>query len=123
MASREDVVNFLGLLKGCIMLDRMAVRDREKNRQALIDLGITPAERREVLLGLEPEDYMAGPKPDDEDNTKDVWEFGKFVASIEVYIKLRVVKAPGKQGVYHALVWSFHPAEFRMKYPLKGGGS
>jgi hypothetical protein len=123
VGTRKDVVNFLSLLKGCLMLDRMEVRDRDKNRQALIDLGITPAERREALLSLVPEDYVAGPKPDDSDDTKEVWEFGKSVAGAEVYIKLRVVQAPGKRGVYHALVWSFHPAEFRMKHPLKGGGS
>ena len=123
MAPREVVVNFLHLFKGCLMLGRMAVRDRDKNRQALINLGLTPAERREVLLSLVPEDYIAGPKPDDTDDTKEVWEFGKSVAGTEVYIKLRVVQAPGKRGVYHALVWSFHQAEFRMKYPLKGGGS
>ena len=123
MTKREDVLSFLSLFKGCLMLDRMKVRDRDKNLQALIDLGITPAERREVLLSLVPEDYVAGPKPDDTDDTKEVWEFGKSVAGTEVYIKLRVVQAPGKIGAYHALVWSFHQAEFRMKYPLKGGGS
>lgn len=123
MATRNDVVAFLNLFKGCLMLDRMDVRDREKNRQALIDLGITPSERRDVLLSLEPEDYVAGPKPDDTNGGKEVWEFGKAVADTEVYIKLRVVKVPGKKSVYQALVWSFHPAEFRMTYPLKGGGS
>jgi len=101
----------------------MTVKDRDKNRQALIDLSITTAERQEALLSLVPEDYVAGPKPDDTDDTKEVWEFGKRVVGTNVYIKLRVVQAPGKQGVYHALVWSFHTAEFRMKYPLKGGGS
>ena len=123
MATRDDVVAFLSLLKGCLMLDRMDMRDRGKNRQALIDLSISSCERREILLGLEPEDYVAGPKPDDTNGGKEVWEFGKGVADTEVYIKVRVVQVPGKKSVYHALVWSFHPAEFRMKYPLKGGGS
>lgn len=121
MATREEAVGFLNLFKGCIMLDRLAVRSREKNRQGLIDLGLTPDQRREILLGLTPEDYCAGPKPDDTDDTREVWEFGRDVEGTEVYIKLRVVQDPRKKGVHHALVWSFHPAEHPMKYRLRGG--
>jgi hypothetical protein len=120
MATRDEVVSFLSLFKGCIILDRYVVKDREKNRQGLIDLGITPDQRREVLLGLTPEDYHAGPKPDDTDDTKEVWEFGRDVEGVEVYIKLRVVQNPRKKTVHHATVWSFHPAEHPMKYPLRG---
>ena len=120
MATRDEVVSFLRLFKGCLMLDRMEVKNKEKNRQGLIDLGITPDQRREVLLGLTPEDYHAGPKPDDTDDTKEVWEFGRNVEGVEVYIKLRVVPDPRKKGVYHATVWSFHPAEHPIKYPLRG---
>lgn len=123
MASRDDVVGFLNLFKGCTMLDLLHVRDRAKNRQALIDLEITSDERKETLLGLEPANYVAGPKPDDTDDTKEVWEFGKDVEGTEVYIKLRVVQDSRRKNVYHATVWSFHPAEYSMKYPLRGGGS
>ncbi len=122
MATRNQVVDLLNLLKGCIMLDRLAVKDRNKNRQSLIDLGITPDQRREILLGLVPEDYVAGPKPDDTDDTKEVWEFGTTVGAAEVYVKLRVVEDTRKKGVWRALIWSFHLAERSMKYPLKGGG-
>jgi hypothetical protein len=121
MAAREEVVGFLNLFKSCIVLNRLAVKDRAKNRQALIHLGITPDQRRDILLGLVPEDYVAGPKPDDTDDTKEVWEFGRDVEATEVYIKLRVVQDPRKKGVYRAMVWSFHPAEHPMNYPLRGG--
>lgn len=121
MPDRDEVVGLLHLFKGCIALGRWVVKDRQKNRQALIDLGITPEERREALLALRPEDYAAGPKPDDTDDTKEVWEFGQCVNGQEVYVKLRVVQAPGKQGVFYATVWSFHPAEHHMKHPLRGG--
>ena len=121
MAVRDEVVSFLNLFKGCIMLERLAVKDREKNRQGLVDLGITPEHRREILLGLTPDDYYAGPKPDDTDDKKEVWEFGRNVEGTEAYIKLRVVQDPRKKGVHHATVWSFHPAEHPMKYPLRGG--
>ena len=123
MATREEVVDLLSLFKSCIMVERMTVKDRQKNRQALIDLGITPGERREILLGLVPEDYVAGPKPDDTDETKEVWEFGRDVEGTEVYIKLRVVRDPRRRTVYRALVWSFHEATYPMKYALRGGGS
>jgi hypothetical protein len=122
MATCDEVIGFLSLFKGCVMAGRLAIKDREKNRQAVIDLGITPADRREVLLGLEPENYVAGPIPDDTDAAKDVWTFGKIVNGTEVYIKGRVVKDPRKSTVYQALVWSFHPAEFPLSYPLRGGG-
>jgi hypothetical protein len=123
MTSRSEVVEFLNLFKGCVMLNRLTVKSREKNRQALIDLGVTPEQRRDLLLGLTPEDYHAGPKPDDTDDQKEVWEFGKDMAGTEVYIKLRVVQDPRKQTVFHATVWSFHPPEYPMRYPLRGGGA
>ncbi len=123
MTSRDDVVDFLRLFKGCIMLDLLHVKDREKNRQALIDLGITPDERQEALLGLEPANYVSGPMPDETDDTKEVWVFGKEVLAAEVYIKLRVVQDSKHKNAYRAMVWSFHPAEYTMKYPLQRGGS
>ena len=122
MARRQDVVEFLNLFKSATMLGYLHVRDREKNMQALVDLGVTPSERKELILGLTPEDYMAGPKPDDTDPEKEVWEFGANVQGVEVYIKLRLARDPRKRNVYHATVWSFHPAEFPMRYPLRGGG-
>jgi len=120
MTNWDEVVSFLGLFKSCVFSDRYVLKNREKNRQGLIDLGITPDQRRETLLGLTPEDYHAGPKPDDTDDTKEVWEFGRDVEGVEVYIKLRVVQNPRKKTVHHATVWSFHPAEHPMKYPLRG---
>ncbi len=120
MAARDEVVSLLNLFKGCVILGRYIVKDKQKNRQGLIDLGITPDQRREVLLGLTPENYHAGPKPDDTDDTKEVWEFGQDVEGVEVYIKVRVVQDPRKKSVFHATVWSFHPAEHPMKYPLRG---
>ena len=122
MTLRDEVVGFLLLFKGCVMLGRLEVKDRAKNRQGLIDLGITPDRRREVLQGLEPEHYVAGPKPDDTDDTREVWEFGATVEGREVYIKLRAAPDPRKKNIWRGLVWSFHPAERSMRYPLRGGG-
>ena len=123
MPSRREIAAFLRAFKACVMLDRLTVKSRQKNRQGLLDLGLSTQQRREVLLGLEPQDFVAGPKPDRSDPTKDIWEFGKALEGTDIYIKLRVVEDPRDKGVHGALVWSFHPAEFPLRYPLKGGGS
>lgn len=123
MATREEVRDFLRMFKVCSGLGCVSTKSREKNLQALIDLGLTPNERRDIIMGLQPEDYVAGPKPDDTDDTKEIWEFGKTVGKTDVYIKLRIAPYHGKRNVNHALVWSFHRAEFPLKHPLRGGGS
>lgn len=122
MVTRAEIASFLATFKGCVMAGRLEVLSRPKNRQALLDLDSGPERRREVLLGLEPEDYVAGPEPDHADRTKEVWKFGKIVDEQEIYVKLRVTDDPRAKNAHHALVWSFHPAERKLSYPLKGGG-
>ena len=92
MAVRSDVIEFLSLFKGCLMLVFFHVRHREKNIQGLIDLEMDTTKRKEVLLSLEPEDYVKGPEPDDTDSGKEVWVFGKEYNVKEIYIKMRVVQ-------------------------------
>ena len=111
MATRQEVAEFLDTFKVCSsMFGRYSIKDRKKNRQALIDLGISADQRFEVLMGLEPDDYVAGPKPDHTDSSKEVWEFGKTVEGTDVYIKLQVAQHRRKRNVHYAVVWSFHPA-------------
>ena len=121
-ATRGEVLTFLRVFKGCVMLGRLQIRSRAKNRRAMLELGMTTDERRDVLLSLQPEDYVAGPMPDHTDSTKDVWEFGKTYGDAEIYIKVRVSEDPRDTAQHHALVWSFHEAEYKMSFPLKGGG-
>ena len=118
MILRSEVVEFLSLFKGCIMLDLFHVRDRDKNLQGLIDLEMDITERKELLLSLQPEDYVKGPEPDDTDSNKEVWFFGKKHNGKEVYIKMRVVQDPKMSDLFRAMIWSFHPAENRLSYPL-----
>lgn len=118
MAVRSEVIEFLSLFKGCIMLDLFYVRDREKNIQGLIDLEMDTTERREVLLGLEPDNYVKGPEPDETDSDKEVWIFGKEYTGKEIYIKMRVIQVPRIKDRYRAMIWSFHPAEYTLDYPL-----
>jgi hypothetical protein len=116
-ANRSEVTEFLNLFKGCVNLQRYSIRDRDKNIQTLIDLGINPNERIEIMLSLVPEDYVKGPEPDKMESDKEVWIFGKKHSGGEIYIKLRVVEDTKHRG-FRALVWSFHPAEKKMHYPL-----
>ncbi len=118
MAKRQDVVEFLNLFKGCMMLDLFYVKDRETNLQGLLDLGMNTTERKEVLLGLEPEDYVKGPEPDDTDSDKDVWFFGKEYNNKEIYIKMRVAQDHSNKELYRAMIWSFHSAKHKLNYPL-----
>jgi len=121
MDGRSNVVGFLSRFKSCVMLDFFHVRDRDKNIQGLIDLGINVSQRREILLGLETENYVEGPKPDDEDSSKEVWVFGKECGGIQIYIKMRVVEDKKRKDGYRALVWSFHPAEHTLSFPYRKG--
>ena len=121
MAERAEIQDILLLLKACLMLERYSVMDRQKNRQALISMGLRTEERREALLSLETEDYVGGPKPDDTDGTKEVWEFGKNVHGTDVYIKFRIVEDPKNKRLHWAGIWSFHEAEYSLEYTLKGG--
>lgn len=122
MASRDDVVGILNLLKGCLFSDNYSFKDnRDKNIQALIDMEITSKQRKEILFSLVPEDYMSGPKPDDTDQSKEVWEFGKYKDGKDIYIKFRIAQVKKQPDSYYAVIWSFHNAEYPLKYSLRGG--
>lgn len=86
--------------------------DRGKNMLALLEMGLTPSDRKAVLMSLVPEDYYKGPRK--EMLGQDMWEFGRTITSQEVYIKI----SEGFEGA-QVLCISFHPAERPMLYPLK----
>lgn len=122
MPGRNEVRDWLRTFKACVLANRWYVRSRKKNRETLLELGMSTEERREVLLRLEPEDYVSGPEPDHTDpDGKEVWVFGKVVEETEIYIKLRVTEDPRTRNQHRALVWSFHEAEWELNYPFKGG--
>jgi hypothetical protein len=88
--------------------------DRGKNTLALLELGLTPADRKAVLMSLVPEDYYKGPRNEMLYGGQDMWEFGRTITTQEVYIKI----SEGFEGA-QVLCISFHPAERPMLYPLK----
>ncbi len=89
---------------------------RDPNNQALLDLGLTPFQRREIILNLQTENYSEGPLTDDKDGQVDVWIFGCGIDGIEVYIKLKLGWTP-RGNVARCL--SFHAAQRPLSYPFR----
>ncbi len=87
--------------------------DRGKNLQALIDLEITPIERKTILEAIEAEDYSEGPLEEKLYSGADMWVFGKTIKKKEVYIKITM----GAMGS-SVICISFHLAQHKMHYPL-----
>ena len=88
--------------------------ERGKNKQALIDLEITPAKRKEILGELQPEDYVEGPIEDTLYHLSDLWVFGKVYDGKEIYIKISL----GRESQSPICI-SFHRAEHPLQYALK----
>jgi hypothetical protein len=88
--------------------------DRGKNQQTLHDLEITPVKRKEIIAGLQTEDYVDGPLQEKMRGILPMWIFGKEVKKKEVYIKISM-------GVENSKVIciSFHYAEHPLNYPFK----
>ncbi len=123
MATKAEVEEFLVSFRVAIEFQRVAWKSREKTERGLETLGITKYQALELISLLTCEDYHAGPKPDDTDSSKTVWEFGCRVGGIMTYVKLRIDDS--KHGLHRGIVWACHPAEFPMVFPLarplKGG--
>ncbi|MBN1767982.1 MAG: toxin, partial [Prolixibacteraceae bacterium] len=106
MASKQEVETYLKELKvkmnifGILFLD-----DRGKNQQALHDLEISPAKRKEIISLLKAEDYSQGPLDEKMRGILPMWVFGKQIKKKEVYIKVSMgIKNNG------AVCISFHIA-------------
>lgn len=110
---KEGVEQFLNDFKQKMEVFDVVFLNREKNLQALLDLEIVRASRKEMLKELKVTDYYKGPTTDQFGN-EDLWEFGKSLKSKEVYIKITM----GKQSK-PVICISFHLAEFKIKYPFK----
>ena len=87
--------------------------NREKNLQALLDLEIVSASRKERLKELKATDYYKGLTPD-QFGGENLWEFGRTIKGKEVYIKITM----GRQNK-PVICISFHLAEHKIKYPFK----
>lgn len=115
MITKEDVEKFLENFYVKVKIFGIRFRDdRGKNRNALLDLEITPRMRETVVMSLEWKDYSEGPITDELNHGAEMWVFGKDYRDTEIYIKITM----GKPGS-HTICISFHEAERPMSYPLK----
>ncbi len=115
MATKEQVEDFLKMLKEKIKVFNIIFRDdRGKNLQTLATLEITPTYRKQVILNIEPEDYVEGPIVDTLNKMGEMWVFGKNVKKQEVYIKI-MLGQPNRSTI----CISFHIAEYPLNYPFK----
>jgi hypothetical protein len=87
---------------------------RDNFNETLKKLGCVPSQCIEVIKNLTYEDYFKGPV-DDKINTGNYWEFGVMVDGIEIYIKINFGLKDKR-----VICISFHEAEFKINYPLKG---
>ncbi len=88
--------------------------DRPKNREALLQLDITPMQRELIVKSLQSQDYVEGPVIDMLNKKSEMWIFGKDVKGREVYIKITLGYENGQ-----TICISFHLAEHTLVYPFK----
>ena len=110
----RHVIQFLREIKELIHQEGLFIQDRVKNKESLIELGLTSKQRNEEVLSLSVENYCSGPH-DDIYAPGIYWVFGKQINNIEVYIKLKIAGQPGEE---RATCFSFHKAEGSLTYPL-----
>lgn len=115
MTEKSQVELFLNEFRRC-WLPKCIVINRTVNNEALIELGFTPKQRRNIILSLTSKDFVKGPVPDESKSTEDVWFFGKKMDDTEIYIKLKIYYVEDKK---HAKCLSFHKAKKPLKYPFK----
>ena len=115
MITKEEVQKFLEQFNTKVMVFGIIFRDdRQKNKEALQQLDITPMQRELIVKNLQVQDYVEGPVIDVLNKQGEMWVFGKDVKGREVYIKITL----GYQNCQTICI-SFHIAEHPLVYPFK----
>jgi len=112
---RKFVRQFLDEFKVLIYENKLRINDRLKNKDSLLELGLTGNQRKEIILSLSVLDYNSGPIKDIY-KSGDYWVFGKIIDSVELYIKLKIVEQDDEE---YAVCLSFHKSENPLRYPFK----
>lgn len=112
---QKYVRQFLSEFKELIYANGFRIIDRLKNKDALLELGLTSNQRKEIILSLSVLDYTSGPIKDIY-KSGDFWVFGKIIDSAEIYIKIKIVEQDDEE---YAVCLSFHKSENPLKYPFK----
>ncbi|MBO7602988.1 MAG: type II toxin-antitoxin system MqsR family toxin [Bacteroidales bacterium] len=114
---REDVERFLAQFFPKFEVFGILFLDREKNLEALKMLGITAAERKEIIRTIDVDDYVET-IASALHNIGDLWVFGKDYENEELYIKI----ALGRPGS-NTICVSFHKAEHTIRYAYREGNN
>ena len=115
MVTTEEVKAFLDLFNIKAQVFGIRFRDdRGKNREALLQLDITPMQRELIVKNLQVQDSVEGPVIDVLNKKGEMWVFGKDVKGREVYIKITLGYENGQ-----TICISFHIAEHPLAYPFK----
>lgn len=123
ISGRSKVSQYLAFSK-CYATNGFVISPREKNNAFLYERGIDFETAKDIVLGLQPYDYVEGPCSNDKDlpGRNDVWVFGKLLQSddgtvVEAYIKLTISKMANGLG---CLCISFHESEYPLSYVFGG---
>ena len=120
MPTRREVAQFLGDFKAALSLEYVRwLRRSDPKKAHLLGLKINLNQAVEYLHKLTPDNYCKGPDPDDFAPEHKVWCFGCDISGTEAYIKLVLQPDNKRKSVAYAVIWSFHKAEFPMRYPLR----
>lgn len=89
---------------------------RSKTRQAMADAGLTYSDLRTAILELDWTDCFNGPSVDrDRPGTGDLWEFGKYIDTLEFYVKIKIATTLNQP----VIILSFHRPDRPIFYPNK----
>lgn len=111
--TRQEVEVFLNQFMPKLSVFGILYVFRDKNQNALTELGITPAGRTEIIKQIETDDYVETIETAMQDG--DMWVFGKDVNERELYIKISMGRPSS-----HTICISFHVAEHPINYAFKG---
>jgi hypothetical protein len=115
MTRAGDVQVFLNEFHQKLQIWQILFRDdRKKNFNALLNLDISSAKRKQIITALETIDYSEGPITDTLNDGTALWVFGKIIKGTMVYIKITM-------GQFNnpVICISFHEAEHEMNFPFK----
>jgi hypothetical protein len=115
-SKKEDVQSFLKDFSTIAQTNLQFIPTR-KNKETLLELGLTKKLVQKTLLTLNYVDYSAGPIRDTDPTWPGyVWIFGTDIEKTEIYIKLKVEEENGQKI---SVCLSFHEAERPLTYPFK----
>ena len=100
MVTIEEVGAFLEQFNTKVQVFGILFRDdRQKNREALQVLDITPLQRELIVKNLQVQDYVEGPVIDELNRKSEMWVFGKDVKGRDrMYISLSVTRRRGSSS-------------------------